>query len=206
MRIEPLGDSAYILSDLPLPAYEVADWLNTNPTEGMIEAVASYETVGIYTDGRELIVPPLEMAPSGDPKLHVIPTCYELGEDTDQVCSTLRLTADELIKAHGDQSYRCYAIGFCPGFPYLGYLPASLQGIPRRPNPRIRVEPGSVAITGNQTAIYPLPGPGGWALIGRTPLCLVDVEERYFPIAAGDKVRFVAIGKEEYERRLGERL
>ena len=70
----------------------------------------------------------------------------------------------------------------------------------------MRVEPGSVGITGKQTGVYPLPYPGGWMLIGRTPLTLVDVRERYFPICAGDQVRFLPIDPDEFERLKGERL
>jgi inhibitor of KinA len=206
MRLEPLGDSAYILRDLPLPAYEIAEWLNADPPEGLIEAVASYDTVGLYTDGRELELPAVPARLDCPGKQHVIPTCYELGDDIEEVCEKLKITVNEFVELHAGRVYRCYAIGFCPGFPYLGYLPDELSGIPRRPSPRTLVEPGSVAITGNQTGVYPLARPGGWAIVGRTPLCLVNVEERYFPITAGDEVRFVPIGREEFERRLGERL
>ena len=78
-----------------------------------------------------------------------------------------------------------YAIGFVPGFPYLGYLPAELCGVGRLPSPRLRVEPGSVGLTGRQTGVYPLPRPAGWNILGRTPLTLVDVADGYFPIRVG---------------------
>ena len=93
-----------------------------------------------------------------------------------------------------------------PGFPYLGYLPEKLCGVPRLNSPRIRVEPGSVGLTGRQTGIYPLPRPGGWNLIGRTPLTLVDVADGYFPLRVGDRVRFSRIESSEYERLYGMRL
>ena len=85
------------------------------------------------------------------------------------------LPPDEVIRLHASTEYTVYAIGFCPGFPYLGYLPPPLCGVPRLEAPRLRVEAGSVGLTGRQTGIYTEPRPGGWNLIGRTPLQLVDV-------------------------------
>lgn len=116
------------------------------------------------------------------------------------------MAPESLIEIHSSRTYRCYAIGFCPGFPYLGYLDDRIARLPRRSSPRIRVEPGSVAITGRQTGIYPLERPGGWWLIGQTPLTLVDEESGYFPIESGDEVRFSAIGVDEFARLRGARL
>jgi len=93
-----------------------------------------------------------------------------------------------------------------PGFPYMGYLPAELCGVGRLPSPRVRVEPGSVGVTGRQTAIYPRPSPGGWNLIGRTPVVIVDVAAGFFPLAVGDRVRFVRVDEGEFRRLEGERL
>ncbi len=206
-----MGDCAYILHDLPLPAYILAEALSANPPDGLIEAVASYETVGLYVDPVLFDIDALEPAsfvPSKQTptKVHKIPVCYELGPDLHEVCAQLDLSLEQVAERHSAQTYRCFAVGFCPGFAYLGYLPPELAGVPRRASPRTVVEAGSVAITGNQTAVYPLERPGGWALIGKTPLCLVNVEEHYFPITAGDEVRFHAIGAIEYEARLGGRL
>src|SRR5205085_9461144 len=99
-----------------------------------------------------------------------------------------------------------YAIGFCPGFPYLGYLAPELCGVPRLPSPRPRVEPGSVGLTGRQTGLYPLVRPGGWNLIGRTPLELVHLADGYFPLHTGDRVRFRPITADEFDRLCGRRL
>jgi inhibitor of KinA len=209
MQVEPLGDSAYILRDLDVPAHALARALNARPPIGLQEAVASYESVGLYVDPEIFDISALELPRNlevGFGRKHVVPVCYELGEDLSAVCSQLNLTVAELVQAHAGQEYQCYAVGFCPGFAYLGYLPAALEGVPRRANPRTQVPAGAVAITGRQTAVYPLRRPGGWSLIGQTPLCLVDVEDRYFPISAGDSVRFEPIGRAEYERRQGERL
>ncbi len=138
--------------------------------------------------------------------LHDIPCCYELGPDLLRVAERTGLDPSAVIAAHSGSIYTVYAIGFCPGFPYLGYLPTSLQGVPRLETPRVRVEPGSVGLTGRQTGIYPEPRPGGWNLIGRTPLCLVDVDAGYFPLRTGDRVRFVPITRERYQELAGQRL
>ena len=90
-----------------------------------------------------------------------------------------------MIAATAGRDYRVFAIGFLPGFPYAGYLPARLSGLARRESPRTRVPAGSVAIVGRQTAIYPAESPGGWHLIGRTPLRIVDVAARPVPDPRG---------------------
>ncbi len=99
-----------------------------------------------------------------------------------------------------------YAIGFCPGFPYLGYLAQALSGVPRLDQPRPKVDAGSVGITGRQTGIYTEARPGGWNIIGRTPLELVNVADSYFPLKAGDRVRFRRIDALEFEQFRGQRL
>jgi inhibitor of KinA len=138
--------------------------------------------------------------------MHTIPVCYERQLDLARVAESTGLPADRVIELHAGTEYTVYAIGFVPGFPYLGYLPAGLRGVGRLPSPRVRVEPGSVGLTGTQTGIYPLPRPGGWNLIGRTPLTLVDVADGYFPLRVGDRVWFRRIDETEYTRLDGERL
>lgn len=135
-----------------------------------------------------------------------IPVCYEFGPDLAHVAAHVGLSADEVIRLHSSVEYTVYAIGFVPGFPYLGYVPPGLCGVPRLASPRLRVEPGSVGVTGRQTAVYPLARPGGWPLIGRTPLVLVDVADGFLPLRVGDRVRFSRIDEEEYRRLEGERL
>ena len=140
-------------------------------------------------------------------RLHVIPCCYEMQLDLARVAEHTQVVAgrgDSYL--HTSCDYTVYAIGFCPGFPYLGYLPAELCGVPRLESPRVRVEPGSVGLTGRQTGIYTEPRPGGWNIIGRTPLRLVEVAEGYFPLRTGDRVRFERIDEWEYRRLHGERL
>jgi len=209
MRVEPLGDRAYILRNLGGPAFEVANWLNLRKPTGLVEAVASYKTVGLFVESGfdpEAIELPPNMFAAIEPQHHRIPVCYAFGEDLAEVATFLGLKPDQVIEAHASQTYTCHAVGFCPGFAYLGYLAEAISGVPRRPSPRTRVDSGSVGITGRQTAVYPLPKPGGWALIGRTPVTLVDVAAGFFPIQAGDTVEFIPIRSGEFEARQGERL
>jgi inhibitor of KinA len=139
-------------------------------------------------------------------RLHRIPCCYQLGPDLPRVAEHTGLSIEEVIRQHTGTDYTVYAIGFCPGFPYLGYLPPALAGVPRLPQPRLRVEEGSVGLTGRQTGIYTEVRPGGWNLIARTPLQLVDVRENYFPLRTGDRVRFEPISEGEYRHIRGQRL
>jgi inhibitor of KinA len=210
MRIDPLGDVGFILRDLPCPAYEAAAALSSAGLAGVDEAVASYETVGVFGDPAVMDLSQIPAALTSSTATiqthHRIPVCYEMGEDLEEVARRLGIPSTQVVDLHSETTYTCFAVGFSPGFPYLGYLPEPLTGVPRRAEPRVRVEPGSVAITGKQTGIYPSERPGGWAILGRTPLALVDVEDGFFPIQAGDTVSFVPIGMEEYHARKGERL
>jgi inhibitor of KinA len=138
--------------------------------------------------------------------LHVIPCCYEFGLDFARIQEHTGLSQEEAIQLHVASEYVVYAIGFCPGFPYLGYLPPKLAGVPRLESPRLKVEEGSVALTGRQTGIYTEARPGGWNIVGRTPLQLVDVRDEYFPLRTGDRVQFRRIDEREFDELNGERL
>jgi KipI family sensor histidine kinase inhibitor len=211
IRIEPLGEAAFLLRNFgDVPTDVLSDALSAVPK--IQEAAPAYDTVGVYTNGELLehelkgILESLSFGEAPQSKLHLIPVCYQLGLDLEVTAALLKLSPNGLIELHAGQPYRCFAVGFSPGFPFLGYLPEALQGVSRRPSPRPRVLIGSVGITGRQTGVYPSETPGGWALIGRTPLCLVDLDDAYFPIQAGDEVRFFPISEAEFETRQGERL
>nr|WP_239482176.1 5-oxoprolinase subunit PxpB [Pseudomonas insulae] len=125
-------------------------------------------------------------------RLHQIPVCYD-GADLAEVARACGLSIDAVIALHSAVEYRVGAIGFAPGFAYLGELDARLA-LPRRATPRTRVPAGSLAIAERQTAIYPQASPGGWHLIGRCPWRLFDAQATPpCPLALGDRVRFVAI-------------
>lgn len=133
-------------------------------------------------------------------RLVEIPVCYggEFGPDLEEVAALHRLTPARIVEMHASVTYVVYFLGFVPGFAYLGELPETLAAS-RLPAPRRMVPPGSVGIAGRQTGVYPLPTPGGWRLIGRTPLAMFDPEgEPMSRLSIGDQVRFVPVSRERY--------
>lgn len=134
------------------------------------------------------------------PKKVEIPVCYggEYGVDLEEVASHNGITSEEVIEIHSSAEYLVYMIGFAPGFPYLGGLSARIA-TPRRATPRLAIPAGSVGIAGKQTGIYPLESPGGWQLIGRTPLPLF-LPHRNPPtlLETGNIVKFKPISEEEF--------
>jgi inhibitor of KinA len=131
-----------------------------------------------------------------------IPVCYggEFGPDLDQVARLRGLKPTEVIQLHSSCTYHAYFLGFAPGFAYLGDLPEQLA-TPRLETPRKKVPMGSVGIAGRQTAVYPFATPGGWRLIGRTPLALFQSDRKCMAmISIGDRVKFRAISREEFLR------
>jgi len=134
------------------------------------------------------------------PRLIEIPACYdaEFGFDLERVAEHTKLSTRKIVDLHSAGEYRVACIGFVPGFTFLAGLPKNLA-TPRRDEPRKEVPPGSVGIGGAQTGIYPLCSPGGWNLIGRTPLKLFDpIKNPPTLLCPGDRVRFRAITREEF--------
>jgi len=140
--------------------------------------------------------------PAQDPaqgRVHRLPICYD-GEDLAAVAHACAISVDALIALHAGREYSVEAIGFAPGFAYLGELDERLA-LPRRATPRLQVPAGSLAIAERQTAIYPQASPGGWHLIGRCPLPLFDPRQSPpSPLAVGDRVRFEVIDAREFAR------
>ena len=148
----------------------------------------------------------LQSANQHSGKVVELPVYYsaESGPDLALIASTKNISIDEVIQRHQAVSYRVYAIGFAPGFAYLGEVDPLLQ-MPRLATPRAKVPRGAVAIADRQTAVYPAPSPGGWNLIGLCPSRMFNPDvEPAMPVAVGDEVRFVAIGKAEFLRLGGE--
>jgi inhibitor of KinA len=141
---------------------------------------------------------------AGPPRRVVeVPVCYggELGPDLEEVARATALAPEEVIARHAAPLYRVFLLGFTPGFPYLGGMDERLA-CPRLPSPRLRVPAGSVAIAGAQTGVYPVESPGGWRLLGRTPLRLFDPRpdaRRPFLLAPGDGLRFVPVDRERFD-------
>jgi inhibitor of KinA len=130
-----------------------------------------------------------------------IPVCYDLafGIDLKTLARASKLLVDEVIALHTQQTYHVYMLGFLPGFAYMGIVDDKIA-IPRLSTPRKHVPAGSVGIAGNQTGIYPVDSPGGWNIIGRTPVKLFDPEsESLTVLQPGDEVSFIPISKSVYE-------
>jgi inhibitor of KinA len=138
--------------------------------------------------------------PLPEPRVVEIPACYggEWGPDLADICSIHQLSIDRVIELHTSTTYVVYFLGFCPGFAYLGELPEALI-TPRLPTPRKKVPPGSVAIAANQTGVYPFATPGGWRILGRTPLKMFQPERQGLSlVSVGDHVRFKPISAAEF--------
>jgi KipI family sensor histidine kinase inhibitor len=136
----------------------------------------------------------------------VLPVYYhpEVGEDLLTLAERAGLSTDEVVALHSGGEYRVYAIGFAPGFAYLGQVDKRIAA-PRLATPRQKVPRGAVAIADRQTAVYPAVSPGGWNLIGRCPVRMFDPQaEPIMPVQVGDIVRFEAIGRQEYLSMGGE--
>src|SRR5665213_172955 len=185
--LQPLGDKAALaVCRDERAALRLAEAVRRLAPVWLIDVVQAYTTVAVYFDLDRITF--AEAAPvlrglaasedatdNPDPgKYHVVPCWYEMQLDRESVARRVGLSSGEVVRLHSAAEYTIYAIGFSPGFPYLGYLPTPLCGVPRLETPRLRVEPGSVGLTGRQTGVYPEARQGGWNLIGRTPLTLVD--------------------------------
>ncbi|WDD98701.1 5-oxoprolinase subunit PxpB [Thalassomonas actiniarum] len=186
----------------------------------IIDSVASYNTLMVYyhfqlTDSQPLInrlrqiieqSRENELAKGNNTVLE-IPVYYgeQAGWDLSSVAEQTGLPPDEVIALHQASSYRAYALGFTPGFCYLGSLPPQLQ-LPRRSNPRANVPKGAVAIAGLQTAVYPNASPGGWHILGQTPLAMYSITTQEFHplLTPGQLVRFKAINAKTFKEMSGE--
>lgn len=128
-----------------------------------------------------------------------VPCCYD-GQDLVDVAQLAGTGVDEVIRIHSEPVYRIYMLGFLPGFVYLGGLDQRIHA-PRLQSPRKSIPAGSVGIGGSQTGIYPMASPGGWRLIGRTPLVMYDPDRQpSVYVKAGDGIRFVPVDAEAYEQ------
>jgi inhibitor of KinA len=135
-----------------------------------------------------------------EPRHVEIPVCYggEFGPDLDEVAALQGITADRVIELHASATYLVYFLGFVPGFAYLGELPRELI-TPRLATPRKKVPRGSVGIAGNQTGVYPFETPGGWRLLGRTPVAMFRTDRDGLSLVSiGDRVRFVPVTREQF--------
>ncbi|OUJ73682.1 5-oxoprolinase subunit PxpB [Hymenobacter crusticola] len=196
-------------------------YLDAHPFPGFVEYVPAFTTVTVYYNPLEITRSPeaspyesvaetlrhmlwqavTEAEPSASHVIEV-PVCYggKFGPDLAFVASHAHLSPEEVVALHTQPEYLVYMIGFAPGFPYLGGMSEQLV-VPRKDKPRLKVPAGSVGIAGKQTGVYSIQTPGGWQLIGRTPLNLFTPHgETPSLLKAGDYIRFVSITEREYER------
>lgn len=180
--------------------------------EGIIEIVPTYRSLLIlhnplilsFVDLKkrlERIEKGLQQTPFPEPKLTRIPALYggSYGPDLEEVAKYHQISPEEVIQLHCSKPYFIYMIGFMPGFPYMGELPEALI-TPRLKTPRLSVPAGSVAIAQRQTGIYPMESPGGWQIIGRTPVKLFNPErEPPALLQMGDHVQFFPISEKEFK-------
>ena len=190
----------------------LCDRLEAKHIDGVVELVPTFASLTVFYDCSVISSKKLKKkieALIRDGESHVnstarvwnIPVCYddEFALDMETVCSHTKLTREEVIALHTSKPYLIYMLGFLPGFAYLGGLDPRLH-TPRLDSPRTCIPAGSVGIGGAQTGVYPLASPGGWQLLGRTPVSVFD-RQRQEPILyrAGDLVHFVPISPAEYE-------
>lgn len=181
-----------------------------NP-RGLVETVPTCRSLMVHYDplaiDSETIIAEIEKlidqtgGTTQQAKLWRIAACYAESHAPDlaEVAERTGMSAEEVIRVHVETCFHVYMIGFSPGFAYMGDLPQSLA-LPRRVDPRIKVPAGSIAIAAGQTGIYPVESPGGWHLIGATPIRLFDLRStRPSLLSAGDKVRFDPIGASEFD-------
>jgi inhibitor of KinA len=219
-RIVAAGDAALVLQ-LPARidpevgdrAVALAETIRRDCGDIVRDVVVGYCTVTAYFDPLQVDPARLEeqltrladagpLPPRAAGKLIDVPVCYggEEGPDLGDVAAAAALSESEVIGIHTGVTYRVYVVGFVPGFPYMAPVDRRLA-LPRRSTPRTRVPAGSVAIAAGQTGIYPSATPGGWHLIGRTPLKPYDdARPEPFAFRAGDRVKFHAIDRITFER------
>ena len=220
MKILPAGDSAVVVEfeeriDPRVNAQAIAlgEAIVAAALAGVRDVVPSFRSVTVYFDplrtDYDVLLARIEAgarrppAAAAGPSTPIrIPVCYggDLGPDLADVAAYARLSEREVIERHASRAYRVFALGFVAGFAYLGTVDEAIA-MPRHPTPRVRVPAGSVGIAGVQTGVYPTETPGGWRLIGRTPIRPFDISRvDPFLMNAGDTVRFYPIDREEFER------
>lgn len=212
VRVGPLGDQAVLLTlegdrercnrRIARLADALLAELASDPSLGIVDVVPAMVSLAVFFDARVSTARVIERRlldlaertpdPTGDEqagRLHVVPVVYD-GPDLVEVAIRVGLEPADVVQRHAEREYRVRFLGFAPGFAYLGPLDASLV-VARRADPRQRVPAGSVAVAGDQTAIYPLDTPGGWHLLGRTAVRPFDPSRSPASLfAAGDRVRF----------------
>jgi len=220
MIIEAVNESTYIVyfgdrisDDIAGQVKRATEAIRQNLSDLVIDLVPSYTSVlvcydanrtdrfGIASRLRKALSEGEQEAPDESASSTIeLPVYYgdEVGLDLDEVCDYSGLSRDEVVRIHSEQTYRVYAIGFSPGFAYLGITDQRIA-LPRKATPRQKIPTGSVGIACSQTAIYPSATPGGWQIVGRTPQRMIDWDSDSLAlVSVGDRVRFRSIDRQEY--------
>ncbi|MCP4181221.1 MAG: 5-oxoprolinase subunit PxpB [bacterium] len=221
---KPLGDNSLIIQfedkicpEINSHIRKSALLLEKQNILGIIEWLPTYTSLTVYYkpeiyDYTTLVKLLKEMINNSNqynlppPEKIIIPVLYggEYGQDLNHVASTNNLTIEDVIKIHTASEYLVYMLGFSPGFPYLGGMDESIA-TPRLKTPRALVNAGSVGIAGKQTGVYSLDSPGGWQIIGRTPLQLFNINNKKpFLLQAGNLIQFKPIEENEYRKIIKE--
>lgn len=215
----PLGDQAIIIEagkeiseEVQRRVRKAAALLEEHPPAWMVESIPAFTTIAVfynplavlYNDAMSALAELLQHAgeiPVPAPRTVEIPVCYggEFGPDLDFVAAHNGISAEEVIAIHSGGDYAVSMIGFAPGFPFISGMSEKIAA-PRRESPRLRIPERTVGIAGIQTGVYPIETPGGWQLIGRTPMRLFRPEqETPSLLKAGDHIKFRRISKQEYD-------
>lgn len=229
--IESLGDQALLLHlgdnigvATSRQVHEITNRILERRPSWLLDCVPAYASLAVFIDATQfsdhddplnearvwllsLLRQEEPVRPPHDARILEVPVCYggEFGPDLDEAAAITGLPADTLIARHCAPEYTVAMLGFAPGFPFLIGLDPALA-MPRLSSPRTRVPGGSVAIGGRQTGIYPRESPGGWRILGRTPLTLFDPEhDPPALLSPGDRLRFVAIEAQAFARQLAQR-
>ena len=226
MRFLYAGDSSIVIEfgneiskDINRELRNLTDALDNLNYDFIREIVPTYRSIIIHYDSLKISFEKLKekiieagntKRDSEEKKINIveIPVLYgeEAGPDLEEVAKHNGLSIEDVIKIHSSGEYLIYMLGFTPGFPYLGGMDEKIA-TPRLAKPRLKIPAGSVGIAGSQTGIYPMESPGGWQLIGKTPLDLFDPQsEDPFLLNAGDYIRFIPITKEEYDSVIRDKM
>lgn len=212
-HLNTLGESALILEQVSgdpelIVIHKLCSIIERSGLDGLTDVIPTYKSIGllfdepVYDTDRYLVQLKhiIDRAGNHDPthKIIRVPVCYELGMDWDKLESHTGLKQEEIIRIHCKQNYSVAMMGFIPGFLYLQGLNEKIS-CPRKSEPRTKVPEGAVGIGGHQTGIYSLESPGGWQIIGRTPLSFFDSEnDPPVSVNLGDRITFAPINEEEF--------
>ncbi len=218
-RVVPAGDAAWLIelenrldAEISARAIAIGHAVRASGLAGLRDVVTGYRSVAVYVDPASVAPDTAERLaglardttaePADAGRVIDVPVCYGggFGPDLGEVAAFAGCREDEVVAIHGSRTYRVYLVGFVPGFPYMGSVDPRIA-MPRRATPRTKVPAGSVGIAAEQTGIYPTETPGGWRIIGRTPIRMFDAgQEPPCLFEAGSRVRFTPVTRDAFER------